>query len=515
MIKSVLPRERTPQSATPSITVEPEKITPNAMEPLGFARYIAWVTLLLVLLLSCLLSTYLGNTARTTLMAKQKEFSALLAENLNHQIYRRFTLPTILGFGRIALRQTAVYERLDNVVQSTIHGLHVEHLRIFGHDQVITYSTITDELGKDELAHPSITAASASSDDAPIFDIDSAVPYWKAFFSFSLDPGAFILRTTYPLRMENRLTSSEDEGPLMGVLEFTRDITPDMLTAIRFQQLIVVVTLMSSGLMVILLLLFIRRAERVISTRMAEERRLQVELLQHEKLAGMGRVIASIAHEIRNPLGIIRSSAELLLKRSTSSQDTGTTRILQAIFDEARRLSQTVSDFLDYARPRQIKQVQVNLSGVISQALAFLEPEFASRKIHAEYSDLTNAQALVLGDTDMLYRAFYNIMSNAIQAMKNTGILRITLASAPATGETPTLRIVFHDSGDGFAAETLPHILDPFFTTKDDGTGLGLPIVSSIITSHGGSLTLENAPTGGALVIVTLPAQMSSSLLTL
>ena len=479
----------------------PGQPSPATAQPLGFARYMAWVTLILVLILSALLSTYLGNRARITLMAKQKEFSSLLAENLNHHIYRRFTLPTVLGFGRIALRQPAIYERLDSVVQSTIHGLHVEHLRIFSHDMVVTYSTDKTEPGREGLAQPSISAAS-NGNDSPIFDIDAAIPYWKAFFSFSLEPRSFILRTSYPLRIENRLNSSGEEGPLMGVLEFTRDITADIKTAIRFQQLILVVTLGSSGIMVILLLFFIRRAERVISARMATEQRLQLELLQHEKLAGMGRVIASIAHEIRNPLGIIRSSAEFLLKRAAASQDKGTSRIIQAIYDEACRLSQTVSDFLDYARPRQPKQDLTDIPLILSQATAFLEPELSKRNIHMVRNEPEDVPA-VAGDADLLYRAFYNIMTNALQAMDDGGSLSIHLS-----GEQGKLvRIAFHDSGPGFPAEVLPHILDPFFTTKDDGTGLGLPIVNSIISSHNGSMTLENHPDGGAVVTVTLPAR--------
>lgn len=107
--------------------------------------------------------------------------------------------------------------------------------------------------------------------------------------------------------------------------------------------------LLSSVVLFGLLLMLIHRAERVLAERMHRNRLLENELHSNEKLAGMGRVIASIAHEIRNPLGIIRSSAELLQRR-TDKADSGTARILGAIYDESVRLSQTVNDFLDYAR---------------------------------------------------------------------------------------------------------------------------------------------------------------------
>ena len=472
---------------------------------LGFARSIGWVTLILLVVLSVVLSSYLGNEARDTLLSRQHKFATLLADYLNNQIYRRFTIPTVSFFGRIALSRTEQYKALDQVIQSITNGLHVEELRIYAHDYTVTYSTDHEELGKKRFS-PSVEEATRAED--PIFDIDANMPYWQAFFQFPLKEGSFRLRTTYPLRIENRMSSAEPDGPLMGVLEFTQDISSDIESAIRFQQLIMVVTLSCSGILFGLLLMFIRRAERALADRMAKEQRLLNELHQHEKLAGMGRVVASIAHEIRNPLGIISSSAELLLKRQ-SGTDGVTSRILQAIFDEAKRLSRTVTDFLDYARPRQPDMHPVDVSQVVSQALVFLEPEIALRDIGIVRAGDLDTPLWVNGDKDLLYRAFYNIMGNAIQAMGSSGSLIITLLRREAP--KPVIEISFHDSGPGFPQEHLNQLLDPFFTTKEDGTGLGLPIVKSILTIHQGVLSLANAPEGGALVTVTLPALGAAS----
>jgi signal transduction histidine kinase len=238
--------------------------------------------------------------------------------------------------------------------------------------------------------------------------------------------------------------------------------------------------------------------------RTAEEQRLLNELHQHEKLAGMGRVVAGIAHEIRNPLGIISSSAEFLLNRAGDEKN-GSTRILRAIYDEARRLTRTVSDFLDYARPRQPVRACVDVEQVISQALTFLTPDIDAREVAVLRSGET-AGAFVPGDKDLLYRAFYNIMSNALQAMASGGVLSIELGRMPGAGNAvPDVQLTFRDSGPGFAREYMDKVLDPFFTTKDGGTGLGLPIVANIIGSHGGRLELFNAPEGGAVARVTLP----------
>ena len=463
-------------------------------------RSLAWVAMTLTVMLSVLVALYLGNMAGKALLGKSHSFASLLADNLNNQIYRRFTLPTVSIFGRVDLNNPEQYRALDSVIQSIIQGLHVEDVRIFSHNKIIRYSTNSWERDADNLASDSVEKAFTA--EGPIFDILENMPYWQAFFTLSPPAETFRLRTTYPLRLDNRISSSSPDGPIMGVLEFTQDITKDVRSAIRFQQLVLGVTLLSSGMLMVLLMLLVRRAELALAVRMAEAQRLQRKLHQHEKLAGMGRVVAGIAHEIRNPLGIISSSAELLLKRA-GAENPGTVRVLQAIYDEAKRLSRTVSDFLDYARPRQPKQDPVEIGQVIDQALAFLGPALDERDIGVVRTGILDAPVYVPGDRDLLYRAFYNIMSNAMQAMGAPGTLTIGLTRND--GPEPSVVLVFHDSGGGFSEDTIAQLLDPFFTTKDDGAGLGLPIVNNIVASHNGTLVLGNAPGGGAEVRVILP----------
>ncbi len=580
-------------------------------KPFGFARTLSWVSLVLIVSSSLALAFFISNNARETLLSKQQSFALLLAENLNHQIYRRFTLPTLVGYGRIALRQPVQYKRLDDVIQATIHGLHVERLRIYDHDKVVSYSSEESDLGKTDIAPK-------GTDDAleglnPSFEIAPDFSFWETMFLLNESGGEYILRTVYPLRVENRNLEDHDEGPVMGVLEITQDITGDLATVVRFQWLIVLTSLFSSLILFALLQLFIRRADRLFAERFEEVQSLQQELHQNEKLVSMGRVIASIAHEIRNPLGIIRSSSELLLSRArkqavmqhgaceASGANTATApkpaaagsdkvsqRILEAIYDESMRLSQTVNDFLDYARPRKPVQDLVDIDIILAEAIAFLEPELRrcqvnitrdlsdrlgsasvvlsdepvdyltehlSKKAHS--SDALNAQGFhCQGDKGMLYRAFYNIMVNGLQAIEsktqsptlrrlsggpsgpngrhgqaeqgtqesNTIIIATrrfwldslghefdqdpSQADEEYTGDVKAmLELTFTDSGTGFPEEIKGKLLDPFFTTKDQGTGLGLPIVNSIITSHGGTVTLDNAPQGGALVRVILPVK--------
>ena len=479
--------------------------------PLSYARTLSWLSLLFILLSSLGLSFFISSSVRETLLRRQEDFARQLVENLNSQIYRRFALPTILASGRIALRQPTQYEHLDRVVRSVIEGLPVERLRIYDFTHRVAYSSDKEDLGRSGLAPANVDEVLDGS--ATRSEIISSIPAWQAPFRVPLKEGTFVLRVLYPLRGEPM--GPEHKAPVMGALELTQDITDDYERVLAFQGIIVVMCLLSSVLLFGVLHLLIQRAERVLAERMQKNLQLENQLHSNERLVSMGRVVASIAHEIRNPLGIIRSSAELLQRR-TATADKGTSRILGAIYDEAVRLSQTVNDFLDYARPRVPRDDLVDVRLVLDQALAFLEGEFSRRGVTVE-RDL-EPDLFVRGDKDLLYRAFYNILVNGQQALDGPGSITVSGrhltearnaqdAQGAEDGESgqPLVALEFLDSGPGFDPATVTSLLDPFFTTKDGGTGLGLPIVQSIIAGHGGRIELENGEQGGALVRVVLP----------
>ncbi len=482
---------------------------PRQETPLILAPYLTWVSLVLVLALSVVLAFTAGNIARDALLEKQRGLAAFLAEDLNNRIYRFFTLPSILSFGRITLEMPAQYDRLDLVVQETIRGQNVHDLRIYDHSGIVNYATDKNLAGLAGLASPEVEKSREGT--SPIFVVDKKKSYFESFLAFNQPSGTFFMRTTFPLRMENRLGSSDPEGPAMGVLEFTQDISADMGYVARLQWMIIGSTLVFSLIFVTLLLVFTRRAERALTARMRERQALIRKLHQNERLAAMGRVTSGIAHEIRNPLGIIRSSAELLIKRD-AGQDKVSRNILEAIHEESKRLSQTVNDFLDYARPRMPRYAPLNLGQLIDQALLFLDPELnakgcaVTRRYNAEDESLR-----LEGDKDLLYRAIYNVLGNAAQAMseaatKNPEIIIAAVNSVDAQSNEQYLELSISDNGPGFKEEDKSKILDPFFTTKNSGTGLGLAIVSSIISAHNGSLEFANrADSTGAVFTLRLP----------
>ena len=466
---------------------------------LGLVKFLSWSSLALILLVNLFLSIFLSNYARQDVLSKQKEFALLLAENLNHQIYQRFTLPTVIGFGRVELSQPAQYDRLEKTVLTTIHSFHVSEVRIYDFDKRVSFSTDKELVGQTGYAGTAILEALEQGNSS--FQVVSRTGMFGGIFDFHPKPDAVTLRTIYPLRTERSLVPGNPQGFIMGVLEFTQDITSDYQKVVDFQRIIIVTTLTSSLLLFFILRVIISRAGRINAQRIAERELLERELQQQEKLAGMGRMVAGIAHEIRNPLGIIRSTAELLLKRNKDA-DGVNAKLLGAIFDESKRLSKTVGDFLDYARPKTPRQDEVDLAVTCDQALTFLE-----QKCEDQGVAVTRAYApglFVRGDKDLLYRAVYNIVSNALDAMAEKPSRPAAITVAAESGpDAVTLTVT--DTGPGFCPENKDRLLDPFFTTKDAGTGLGLAIVRNILESHGGSLTLANAPEGGARVAMRFP----------
>nr|WP_211922546.1 ATP-binding protein [Solidesulfovibrio aerotolerans] len=474
----------------------------HADQSLGFVKFLSWSSLALILLVNLFLSIFLSNYARQDVLAKQKEFALLLAENLNHQIYQRFTLPTVIGFGRVELSQPAQYDRLDKTVLSTIHSFHVSEVRIYDHDKRVSYATDKELVGQSGYAGTAILEALEQGTSS--FQVVTRAGMLGGIFDFTPQPDTVTLKTIYPLRTERSLIPGNPQGFIMGALEFTQDITGDYQKVVDFQRIIIVTSLLSSLLLFVLLRVIISRAGRINAQRIADRERLERELQQQEKLAGMGRMVAGIAHEIRNPLGIIRSTAELLLKRGKDA-DPVNIRLLSAIFDESKRLSKTVGDFLDYARPKAPRQDEVDLAVIYDQALTFLEAKCEELGV-VVVRDYTPGLC-VRGDKDLLYRAIYNVLSNAMESLaEDKEKKREPVITVGGTMTEDEVVLAITDTGPGFGPDNKDRALDPFFTTKDAGTGLGLAIVRNIVESHKATLALDNAPDSGARVTMTFPA---------
>ncbi len=463
---------------------------PDPARPFQLAKFLSWSFLLVILGCSILMIVVIGNYAKRTIEQKNHEYAHLLAENLNHQIYRRFTLPTVLGFGEIDLQEQKQHERLDQVVRATVHGFKVLQVQILDLEGEVVYSLNGEKTRQEE---PPGRGFNQAKQGEPYYRIIRERGSIWSFLDLELAEESHILHTFYPLRAEQRL-STQEEGPLIGVLQFSQDITSDQETILYFQFLVALIIISSALIMFLLLYVITLRADRINAERIREKDRLEHRLHENEKLASLGRMVATISHEIRNPLGVIQSSAEMLYKKA-KKEGSREEKLAQAIYEEAQRLGRTVYDFLDYARPKQPVMQEVDLAAILRQCISSLESELQRKDVQIR---LHIPEAIALqGDRDLLYSVLYNVLINAVQSMQGSGRIDVTW-------HEELNRLDIHDSGPGFSLDMVDKFTEPFFTTKEEGTGLGLAIVKNILDSHEAELEfLPPESEGGGLVRIT------------
>ena len=229
---------------------------------------------------------------------------------------------------------------------------------------------------------------------------------------------------------------------------------------------------------------------------------MQARLLRAERLATLGQVAAGIAHEIRNPLVGIGSTTSLLLEDTKATDPRRPD--LEVILRETRRLDRIVNQIIDYARPRSIAPVLVFLPDLVQEVVKLLDVPMTEKRL-AVRSCLPPTLPPLQADRDQIKQVLINLVQNAIEASAEGGSLSLT-AFESARGQEAGLAIAVTDKGAGIAAEALPHVFEPFFTSgKHRGTGLGLAICRNIIDAHGGDIQLTSQLGKGTTVRVWLP----------
>jgi signal transduction histidine kinase len=246
---------------------------------------------------------------------------------------------------------------------------------------------------------------------------------------------------------------------------------------------------------------------RGLAARLAEtNRRLELaqdEARRSERLAALGQLSAGLAHEIRNPLSVIKGSAEMLEQKiGTSNPLAG--ELAGYISSEVNRVSALVSRFLDFARPLRAERYPASLAALVDRALATVAESWHGAAVRVERSFAPDLPEIPL-DENLADRAFVNLIQNAYEAMGDAGgTLRVSLAPAQSGGRSG-IEARIEDSGPGVPPEMCEQIFNPFVTTKKTGVGLGLSIVSKIVDEHRGTIHLESSPRG-ARFVVFLPA---------
>jgi two-component system sensor histidine kinase HydH len=220
------------------------------------------------------------------------------------------------------------------------------------------------------------------------------------------------------------------------------------------------------------------------------------QIKRADRLSAVGQLAAGLAHELRNPLGSIAGAADIL-EREPGSEERRR-EFLGIIRKESRRLDRLLTNLLDFARPRQPRIQAVSIHQIVNQVVALTSHTAQRQGIRIDVD--APPLAPLRGDPEQLQQVILNLTLNAIQAMPGGG--RITL-SARREGASFAIRVT--DEGEGIPAENLDRIFDPFYTTKESGTGLGLAVAHQIVTQHGGRIEVARNPNRGVTFTVRLP----------
>jgi two-component system sensor histidine kinase HydH len=317
------------------------------------------------------------------------------------------------------------------------------------------------------------------------------------------------------------------------------DLARDVFAASRLEREAVLHTPGAGDVPVLLAATRIGRWALVTLRDLTSMRRMQQELRRHERLATLGQLSAGVAHEIRNPLAGIGTSAQVLLKRFDTGDDRA--RFVQVILDEVARLDRIVTSLLQYARPRQPELKAVRLADCVARVVAMSRANADRQGVTLE-SEVAPRLAPVYVDADLVHQVLLNVSLNALQAMPSGGTLRYEVrlvrgrrpprgpgrrsddrleiaerrnggAAAggagprrtPAWLEIQQVRVI--DTGVGIPRGTLAKLFDPFFTTKPSGTGLGLSISQTIMQEHGGSIAVDSKEGRGTTVLLNFPLE--------
>jgi signal transduction histidine kinase len=383
---------------------------------------------------------------------------------------------------------------LDTVIKSTLHSFHVEMVNIYGTDNIIGYSFDENQIGKKNAGGVHYEKAMQNQATSKLIQKGS---FLELMFWF---PKETKIITFAPLIQEVEFSRS-GKRMVIGVIEVIRDISDDYQDVVRLQGLIVATCSIIMGILFLILRFVVKQGEKIIERRAEERLKLEEKLGRAEHLSAIGGMTAGVSHEIRNPLGIIKSSAQLLKKKMAKLDPDS--KIPDIIVEESTRLNHIITDFLDFAKPKVPDLRPCTIDEVIEKNLIFLASQIKDLKINIITQYQKNIPE-IMADTAMLYQSFLNILLNSFHALKEKGTITISTWSDP-----DFVHICFTDTGDGISEDVLKKIWTPFFTTKDTGTGLGLGIVRNIIEAHKGQIHISNANPLGTKVEITLPIQES------
>jgi two-component system sensor histidine kinase PilS (NtrC family) len=232
---------------------------------------------------------------------------------------------------------------------------------------------------------------------------------------------------------------------------------------------------------------------------------MENELKRADRLAAIGELSAGIAHEIRNPLAAISGSVQLIA--SSAKIADSDRKLLEIVLRETDRLNKLIKDFLSYARPVVPVKTAVHARTFIADLQVLFATDVRFRSVMVE--QIVPEDLFLLIDIDQFNQVLWNLLANAAEAMDGEGVVRIELFGPTswldAAGKDRIVRITVSDAGCGMDGEQLKRLFEPFYTTKKNGTGLGLATVYRIVEAHGGNVQVSSKKGEGTTVTISLP----------
>lgn len=244
-----------------------------------------------------------------------------------------------------------------------------------------------------------------------------------------------------------------------------------------------------------------RRAAEHLAEANRQVMEAQEAVRRSDRLAALGQLSAGLAHELRNPLGTIRASAEMLA-RQVSEENEVAREVAGFIATEVDRTNSLVTRFLQFARPLELRLDKSDLAHMLDRAISIAEREVDGIAIYRNYEPGIPPFPF---DAELMEHVFYNLIVNAAQATPKGGTVTV---KSRAHGNMAEIAVI--DRGYGITPETMKNIFNPFFTTKSQGVGLGLAIVAKIVDQHGGKIAVESQPGEGSIFCVSLPMSGAS-----
>ena len=358
---------------------KPKNMQVRKEKPFKLVKVFAVTSLAMIFAGTLVISGLNIRWARSIQLEKSKEYAQVLVANLNHQVFQQFIIPTVLKFGRTQLREKEQFEWMDKVVRSTLHGFDIKTVNIYDMRNVISYSLNQDMIGKANVGGTGYEEAIKGRSYSKLVRTGN---FWEILLGI---PKESLLVTFSSVKPDKLLLAPSDINkplPVLGVVEIVQDITREYRSIFRYQIFIIQTSALVMATLFLVMFNVVRHGERIIEKRAQKRLKLEEQLSRTKHLSSLGEMTAGISHEIRNPLGIIRSSAELLKKKMAILEPDNT--IPDVIVEEATRLDKIISDFLNYARPKTPQRLPCRVNEIIEKNLAFLEPRVSGRQSQSD-----------------------------------------------------------------------------------------------------------------------------------